>query len=65
MAHGFVNGDRAERAAMYRDMETRHKQMARDAANTVWGGGFNPAGLISGHTSIAEQARENAERYEG
>ena len=65
MAHGFVSGDRAERAIMYRGMEARHREMARDAAKTKWGGGFNPAGLISGHTSIAEQARENAERYEG
>lgn len=64
MAHGFVSGNRMERAAMYRDMEARNRQSARDAASTEWGGGFDPSGIIRGHTFLAEEARIFAERYE-
>jgi hypothetical protein len=64
MAHGFVNGDRAERAAMWREIETRNREASRNAARSKFGEGFNPQGLVSGHAKIAEQAREFAERYE-
>ena len=64
MAHGFVKGDRTERAAEWREIEARNRLEAREAATKVWGESFNPQGIISGHTRMAEQARELAERYE-
>ena len=66
MAHGYVDGDKAERAKMWRGIEAENIEASKVAASMKCDPAGEPfkANLIAANAEAARRAASFAERYE-